>query len=103
MTLVHTKTRKGEKKKHPNKKTRSWREREEKSVYVLYDIFVTAPTFQAERLPLKTWAKVNTAPQEQRSPMIKRGTKRIKINISANQKKERGKKKLPNKKTILKR
>jgi hypothetical protein len=46
-------------------------------VYVLCSMFVTFPTCQAERLPLKARAALNTAPQQQRKVrMIKMGEKK---------------------------
>ena len=53
------------KRKHPNGER-------EMRLDVPYIMVITAPTFQAERSPLKAAAPLNTAPPEQRGPTINR-------------------------------
>ena len=73
-----------------NKKTRSWRG--EAKIYVLFAMFITLPTCQVERSPLKAPAPRNTAPHENTMSWKKKRKREhcLKIELVLPQKKKKG-------------
>jgi biopolymer transport protein ExbD len=104
-TSVYTKKKEKRKKRSPQNKTQSGeRARGTARVYLLCCMFVTAPTFQAERSPLKAPAEENTVHhrgKKRKSNKEREEKTWIQINITVHTKKGKRKKVQPNKDPIL--